>query len=431
MKKSKVKKRFIFLAVVIFGVLFLKFIPEISFGIGKELYEAKRYLNSISYLKIAALLNPKNMEYKYYLALSLSESPMIYEVQRELFALSKDKNAGTAQVLADNKIKNFKYHILKIAGDNYIQQTPYDNKVLRWNASSFPLKVYIDAGNNTPSYYPAETKSAFNAWAGATGGFLKFQFTDNEQSADITFKFIEKGVQNCGEKGCKYVIAHAQPKFSTGQLKRFEIEFISKDNLGQFMAPNHIFLIGMHEIGHALGIMGHSFYPDNLMYPTSVEQDASLADFRPRGISYQDVNTLKLLYSLAPDITNTTMSKDEIAQYIYAPAILGDKEEIGNRKIQQAKNYIQSAPNLPNGYIDLAEAYFGIKKYDEAINALNNALRVSSTDDERYMAYFNMAIVNLGAKNYAAAKEALDKAKSIKSSQETERLEDEINKAVR
>jgi predicted Zn-dependent protease len=63
--------------------------------------------------------------------------------------------------------------------------------------------------------------------------------------------------------------------------------------------PEHTLAgIFMHEVGHALGLFGHSDKPNDLMYPAEIQPAAkgrpALIHFAP--VSTRDINTLKKIY---------------------------------------------------------------------------------------------------------------------------------------
>jgi hypothetical protein len=62
---------------------------------------------------------------------------------------------------------------------------------------------------------------------------------------------------------------------------------------------------------------------------------------------------MKLLYKIKPQITNIKKPKGEYSINV----VLGSAEEINNEKKEEALTYIKNAPELPSGYIDLAENY--------------------------------------------------------------------------
>ena len=180
----------------------------------------------------------------------------------------------------------------------------------------------------------------------------------------------------------------------------------------------------LHEIAHALGVMGHSPDPNDLMYMSNI---ASVVVGVETQIQKADLNTLYLLYSLVPDITNTD-NYDTKGQ-IYAPIVLGSKQDIIARKIDEAREYIKNAPFQVSGYIDLAVLYASAKKYDEAEKALNTGLNVSKNQQEKYLIYYNFAILQMEKNAPHSALEYAKQAQSINNNPEIQALIEEIKKS--
>ena len=113
--------------------------------------------------------------------------------------------------------------------------------------------------------------------------------------------------------------------------------------------------------------------------------------------------------------------------YKYVPyLILGDEEDKNISKNKEAKNYISKAPNLPNGYVDLAESYVGEGNYAQAIKALDKALFVAETDDEKYIVYYNLAVSYYYIGHYEMALDYVKYAEEISSKDELNVLKAEI-----
>ena len=400
-KKNKISKRVILLSLILAGALLVAGnLSQISYKIGRNLLEEGQYEKSLQYFELSIALNENDLDTYYYYAKALDELPMSYDVQKKLFDLSQNSKSGAAASIANNEISKYKYFILTQAGPNYIQQTPYQDKILRWDPKTFPLKCYIEPNSRIPDYYFKNVKQAFMSWERASNDYLKFEFTDNPQEADIDFRFINKDNTQCKDADCKYSLAFTTPQISGNKLKRFDIKFSITDNNNQLFPPQDIYLASMHEIGHALGIMGHSFNEENLMYPSKVEENPLHSKFRSRGITLQDINTIRLLYALKPDISNGDFSAEELKKLVYAPIILGNTKEINNQKLEQAKKYIKNVPNLPNGYIDLASAYYELGNYQEAIKNLNKALNLTRNKEAKFPILYNMAIVYFESHDY-------------------------------
>ena len=81
----------------------------------------------------------------------------------------------------------------------------------------------------------------------------------------------------------------------------------SKDPFGNFFSDKELYNTILHEIGHALGIMGHSYSSEDLMYMATDNDSNFYAPYRSsfQYLSSKDINTIKLLYKMFPDISNT------------------------------------------------------------------------------------------------------------------------------
>lgn len=403
-RKKRGQKRLICLILVLIGtVIFGSNLSKISYGIAKKYYNDKNYEKALPYFELAIALDQNDLDVYYYYAKALDEMPMTYSIQKKLFLLTQNTKSGAAASIAAKELAKYRFFILSHVGANYIQQVPYQDKILRWDTKTFPLKVYIDETSNIPSYYLTNVHQAFSTWTDATNGMINFEFVNSPANADIDFRFINKNNSNCSTENCQYVLAYAIPTVSGNKLKKFDIRFSEKDNNGNVFNPEDIYLATMHEIGHALGIMGHSFYEENLMYPSNVEENPLYSKYRARGITLEDLNTLRLLYAFKPDISNGVFSEDELKKLIYPPVILGDKKEINNKKIEQAKQYINQAPDLPNGYMDLAVAYYELGNYQEAASNLDKALNLTYNNNEKFPILYNLTMVYYESRDYDTA----------------------------
>ncbi len=399
---------YLIITAILIGIIAaINLLPAVFFKAGLNEYKVKHFEKAHKYLSIAKNLKPDNKEYKYNYVLALASIPPTYNVQKEMYALSKDNVTDSAARLALVQTDFWKRRILKKYGQNYIEQTPYDSKIIRWDIASFPLKVYIDFPSNDklPDYYREEISKALNQWE-TSSGFLKFTFTQKAKEAQIVIKFLPLPENNCVGRVCKYVVAFTEPTIKVDMLKKMTITLYDKDAYGNYFSDKELYNTILHEIGHALGIMGHSYSTDDLMYMSNEEQQNNIyTRFRSsfQYISAKDINTITLLYNLAPDISNIPVSKIEKEKLIYPPIILGTAEDMQMDKIKEAKNYIKKAPAIPNGYIDLGIAYAQLGQKNNALKALNKALELSKTPQDNYIVYYNMAVVEMNAGNLSKA----------------------------
>ena len=131
---------------------------------------------------------------------------------------------------------------------------------------------------------------------------------------------------------------------------------------------------------------------------------------------------VKLLYKIKPEITNAENANSEYIPYM----VLGESKDVNNEKIAEAKLYIRKAPNLPAGYIDLAEGYVAAKDYRQAIRALEKALKLADTEDIKSIIYFNLAVTNFYVDNIEKSQIYLNKSMQINNTEEKQYLLGEI-----
>lgn len=402
------------------------FIPSIAFNLGKQEYDQSNYLKAYPLFKLAIKLNNRDKEYRYYLVETLLKLPPTLDIQQELFNVSQVNLSDSADLIADKELSKWKNQILENIGENYIEKTPFNDKILRWDVSKFPLTVYIknNSSDQIPPYYQVKIKQAFLQWQSSTNGFIKFAFVNNEKDANILVHINSSAdMKKCEEADCKYTLAYTIPTIKNDYLEKMNITFYDTNNQGRSFSEREIYNTAIHEIGHSLGIMGHSDNKDDVMYMEQTS-DTMFDKFRSgfQVLSQRDLNTISLLYKLVPDITNTDLSKFNKKYQFFAPIIMGSGKEINSAKIIEAKNYIKAAPDVPNGYIDLATAYAELNHFNEAIETLNTALSLCSNNGEKFVVNYNFAVVYMKIKDWETALKYATQAKELDPSSDIDGL---------
>ena len=411
------------------GLLFLLiftwlFLPEFFFRRGVSRFEKGDYSGAYKSLTNARLWDKNNSDYRYYYVQTLAKFKPSLKIQKEMFEFANDTKEDGAHVFAGIQVNVWKNNATQIYGTNYIEQAPVNSQIIRWNPKTFPLKVYIDfvANTNYPEYYNEQITKAFMQWV-RSSGFISFNFIDKPDKADIVVKFEKLPESNCKKNGCKYVVAHTNPTIKGHQLKKMTITLYDTTVNGEFFSDKELYNTILHEAGHALGIMGHSYSTDDLMYMTNeVNTQRNNLFIRYRSdfqyISRQDISTLKLLYNLVPDITNTPISEINTQNLLYPPIILGNMKVASERKLAEAKNYIAKAPNIPNGYIDMGIAYDELGKFDLALEAFQKAFNLATTKDDKFIVLYNLSIMYLNNSKPETALQYAKQAQNIKHNEE-------------
>lgn len=345
---------------------------------------------------------------------SIINSPLTTEAQEKLIRFLNNPKDDIARIKVKYFLYDIKREIYKKYPHNYITNAVYNQKIMHWG--KLPITYGIEQTEEIPKYFKQEIENAFTEWERATEHQILFEEAD--KNPDIIIKFNAHNPADSEDK--KYVVAYTVPILNINNLKQMEIEFYLKDSTGKDFSKNQVYNTALHEIVHALGLMGHSNNKEDIMYLT--KDSASVINDIREELSEADINTVKLLYKLKPQITNA-----EELKYDYIPfLVLGNNKEINNEKIKEAKNYIQKASQLPAGYIDLAEGYVATKDYKRAIKSLEKALKLADTEEIKGMIYFNLAVTNFYTDNLEKAREYLLYSMRIKDTDEKHYLLGEI-----
>ena len=170
------------------------------------------------------------------------------------------------------------------SGDYFSQVSPTKVGYLVW--SQFPVKVYIEPLNTlTGKQAEAWVNSVIEAvkeW----NTYLPIEVTEKPEIADITILRKAPPLQT-----------NPSSKIPRARSAQTTYNYISKNNLLShrftiLLSPSqtgqYLTAATRHELGHALGIWGHSPLPTDALYFSQVRH--------PSTISSRDVNTLKRVY---------------------------------------------------------------------------------------------------------------------------------------
>jgi predicted Zn-dependent protease len=168
------------------------------------------------------------------------------------------------------------------ASDQYFDQVkPSPAGYMIW--SQFPVKVYVAPLPKgvllQEDKWQAAIASALQAWT----PFLPLQLTAQSTEADIRIQ----GTSPKRRSGGRVRSAETQYEFYVSDRKTLA------HRMTIYIRPNqteaYIRAAARHELGHALGIWGHSPNPQDTMYFSQVRT--------PANVSPRDLNTLKLIYT--------------------------------------------------------------------------------------------------------------------------------------
>lgn len=394
----------------------------------KSLYNAGMYEEAITVFERALFADKKNMLTRFYYVLALSKAEPKLSIQKKLYAISNSKVNDEAQKYAKYQVVSLRHKLLADFDDNYIYNAAMGKGILRWDIKSFPLRVYYENIDTVPEYYKTNIDKALKQWTDRTN-FIKFTEVKDSSNADIIIKFNDLPKDICSGGICKYAVAYTDPIITPdGVLQRMELTFYKKNPNKNNFTPMEIYNTALHELGHTLGIMGHSDKKEDLMYSSNENNMNMYALYRSdfQYLSLRDLQTLILLYRIEPTISNVKGLTSE--SFYYAPLILGSGDERLRKKLEELKKYIHDYPDFAAGYINISSVYVESGDFDSALEALNSAAERATTKDEKFLIAYNRAAIYYNKQDYNNALSYAREAKSIKNSNNIDELISEIQK---
>ncbi len=426
-------RKFLLLLLLILLVVMMLFKSPVAgmyyYNRAKDLYNAKQYDQSLPLFEKSLLADNKNLLTRFYYVLALSKSKPTYDVQKKLYMMGNSTLEDEAKKYARYQAVALRHKLLEGVEDNYIYNATSGNEIIRWDISSFPLKVYFEDVSSVPKYYKQNIDKAFNQWTIRTN-FVKFREVTNPDEANIIVKFKDIPEDVCSGNVCKYAVAYTDPIIGPSDklLKKMNLTFYKTNPLKRDFSSLEVYNTALHEIGHTLGIMGHSDNKSDLMYSSNENNMNMYALYRSdfQYLSLRDLRTLALLYRLEPTISDVKISNK--SHLYYSPLILGSNDARLRQKLLELKKYIESYPNLASGYINLAAVYSDSGNFKEALQTLNSASKLVKSSDEEFLVAYNRAIVYYNMQNYDMAMQFAQQANNIKPNQSVASLISDINR---
>jgi predicted Zn-dependent protease len=179
--------------------------------------------------------------------------------------------------------------------DNYLRYVAFrmpvggESILLRWPDEKMPLKVHLprppDGLFEEPEGIFDSVRDGVLEWTDvASPGVPSFVFVENPGEADIPIVWAEEPEGDWYIAFCAYE-GHAG-------MKRLDVSHIlvtARIAEGRVADLHDIHEVMLHEMGHALGLAGHSPSPDDIM---GTGRRPGVTD-----LSQRDRNTLKALYA--------------------------------------------------------------------------------------------------------------------------------------
>lgn len=406
----------LFIIVVVY--VFLKqLMPEYMFSQGKKYLEKGMYEKALHNFDIVANAKPYDNEPVYYQALTLSKMPPTYDVQKQLYDISQLEDCDEASELAESALADMRRNFEAEVGSSYIDNVLYDDLLVRWN-NSRPI-TYSISGMEIPQEYVGIVQNAFMEWQNASNGLITFKETMGNKNANIIVEFVNDLTPYgaLDQEMCGMTI----PSMKNGTLNGMVVYIKKKDMNGNDYNIDNLTTLALHEIGHALGLGGHSADVNDIMY-----YDAEYVNDQTvrKGISYKDLNTLRLIYKMVPDVIDTPIPESEYSKMYYHYVLTTFPGENFEMEIQRLLRQLQNDRKNIIIWVDLAINYAYKHQYARSNYILNNVIPLVQDDlPNQHVVLYNLAANYYKLRDYDTSLNYLMMAEHIKQDLDTKILE--------
>jgi len=287
--------------------------------------------------------------------------------------------------------------------DSYFRNVAKNGKIIRWNKSTFPLKVYVQDSADVPEYYREVVMSAYQAWARASEGLVSFEFVEDASDADMKCYF-----KNTDNK--KSIGVHAFT-INGNKITASTIVFNKLDAKGHSLDSKQLFSSALQEIGHSLGLTGASPSIYDVMYPIGTKFNTEIT---PR-----DLKTLALVYSVKPDITNVPLSTTEQSQLFTVSEVLNT---LNVPVTKETKNLDEVVASDIATHLALAEEYRRRAEYEKAAREYQAVAQAKTDRRSKSEVYYEIAVMYLDDEEFDNAKSCAEIAMATDENDLTETL---------
>jgi tetratricopeptide (TPR) repeat protein len=173
---------------------------------------------------------------------------------------------------------------------DYLNEASGDRKV---HFDKKVLSVYFEPTSDVVGFhenYQSLLTEAFDQWTQASK-VLSWKTVSDKGSADIVCKWVDRLLEKNGTQKVEAGEAHTE---SFANVIRTSIILLSTlPKAGTEVSDTSIKYLCLHEVGHSLGLTGHSPHKEDIMFFSNRDNEAP-------ALSIRDKNTIEKLYASVP-----------------------------------------------------------------------------------------------------------------------------------
>ena len=254
----------------------------------KHLYEdaAETYRKALS-------MSPQEPLLHFNMAVILEKEGKVveaYDHYREYVKLSPSPNPQIVELIRNFDAK----HLANKNTPDYYNLTTQESQGerLAWPDYELPVPVYIHLNDPGQAVFLSNLYRDFDTWTQVTNGKLRFREVGMPYDAKILIT-LKQGPLMAPDASIGHASFNVQSLDSEDPMRSLRVTIVvntgeSDNDLSLDNRREQVAKVALHELGHAIGIWGHSKDPNDIMYTHPIVSQLS-----PR-----DINTVRRLYGI-------------------------------------------------------------------------------------------------------------------------------------
>ncbi len=245
-----------------------------------------------------------------------------------------------------------------------------DGRIVRFDR----MPIVARLGKTPPGVNAERFEKAFHQaatiWEEASGGIIRFRYADeSEEHVDLPVAWIT----HLPGRGRERHLGRAVLSRLTGNPNGFQVEMeigVYDRHTGRELTDQEALTVCLHELGHAVGLWGHSDRQEDIMSPAS----AATAP------TERDIATLRAIYQMPVNAPLHEPAMRELRAEIderpddAEPRFLLGSVALDAERFDEAVEALQAGLNIDRFHMAAAEklvlAYLGAERYEEAAQRL-------------------------------------------------------------
>lgn len=245
----------------------------------KALYDDQKFNQASSCFGYLIKINPNDVQSRFWYAAALYFDRQYNASYAQYnYIAQKYPNSEIGKYSKEEAIKVYKkvQNVKQAKAQDTGEYSSDFSHLSKWY--KMPIKIWVQ-----PCQYTTTANKAVYEWQYKTSSLIRFTPVQ-ERDAQIKIYFVDKITGPVSSDNIGLTNLHYVGDRNTSA----KIQILKRTPSNQLCSNAQVYSVILHEIGHALGMMGHSKSNNDIMYTNNDTNDVHL--------SQRDVNTIKAIY---------------------------------------------------------------------------------------------------------------------------------------